>query len=190
LLVLVTGGTGYVGSHSIAALARAGHRIRVPARSPDGIGATLGPLGVDGVETAIGDVTEPAAVEGALEGCEAVLHAASVFSLDPRKAAEMRSVNVRGTDIVLGSAHRLGLDPIVHVSSELALLPPADGEVLTPDSPVGRPRWAYCRSKADSELVARRYQALGAPIVSVMPAAVWGPHDPRFGEGVTLAANC
>jgi dihydroflavonol-4-reductase len=90
---------------------------------------------------------------------------------------------------VLGSAHRLGLDPIVHVSSELALLPPAKGEVLTPDSPVKQTSWPYCRSKADSELVARRYQDEGAPVVSVMPAAVWGPQDPHFGEGVTRATN-
>ena len=189
LLVLVTGGTGYVGSHSTAALARAGHRIRVLARSPASIPATLEPLGVDGVDTAIGDVTDPAAVEHALQGCDAVLHTASVFSMDPRKADAINSVNVRGTDIVLGTAHRLGLDPIVYVSSEVALLPPADGEVLTPNSPVKRPAGPYCRSKADAELVARKYQALGAPVVSVLPAAVWGPQDPHLGEGATMATN-
>jgi nucleoside-diphosphate-sugar epimerase len=149
----------------------------------------LGPLGIDGIETALGDVTEPAAVERALEGCDAVLHAASVFSMDPRRADEMRSVNVRGTDLVLGTAHELGLDPIVHVSSTLALLPPADGEVLTSDSPVNEPPMPYCRSKADSELVARSYQDRGAPVVSVLPAAVWGPEDPHLGEGATLATN-
>jgi nucleoside-diphosphate-sugar epimerase len=188
-LVLVTGGTGYVGSHAIAALAGAGYRVRVLARSPDRIPAALEPLGVERVETVIGDVTDPVAVERALEGVEAVVHAASVFSMDPRRAKEMRSVNVRGTGSVLGAAHRLGLDPIVYVSSEVALLPPAEGEVLTPDSPVKQPSWPYCRSKADSELVARRYQQLGAPVVSVMPAAVWGPHDPHFGDGATRATN-
>jgi dihydroflavonol-4-reductase len=189
LLVLVTGGTGYVGAHSIAALAGTGHRIRVLARSPARVPAALGPLGVDQVETAIGDVTDPAAVERALEGCDAVLHAASVFSMDARRAGEIDAVNVRGTEIVLGTAHRLGLDPIVYVSSELALLPPTDGEVLRPDSPVKRPPWTYCRSKADAELVARKFQALNAPVVSVMPAAVWGPDDPHLGEGVTMATN-
>ena len=189
MFVLVTGGTGYVGSHAVAALVKAGHRVRVLARSAEKVPAALGPLGIDRVETAVGDVTEPAAVERALAGCEAVLHAASVFSLDARKAAEMSAVNVRGTEVVLGSAHRLGLDPIVYVSSEVALLPPADGQVLAPDSPVRRPRGAYCRSKAGAELVARRFQALGAPVVSVMPASVWGPQDPHLGEGVMLAAN-
>src|SRR5262249_42530293 len=186
--VLVTGGTGYGGSHAVAALVGGGDRARVLARSPERVPAALAPLGVDDVETAIGDVTDPAAVERALEGCGAVLHAASVFSMDARRAEEMRAVNVRGTEIVLGTAHRLGLDPIVCVSSELALLP-AEGAILTSDSPVGQPRWAYSRSKADSELVARRYQAQGAPVVSVMPAAVWGPQDPHFGEGATLATN-
>jgi dihydroflavonol-4-reductase len=189
VLVVVTGGTGYLGSHSIAALTGAGHRIRVLARSPDRVAAALEPLGVDAVEAVSGDVTDPVAVERALEGADAVLHAASVFSMDARRADEMRSVNVRGTDVVLGTANRLGLDPIVFVSSELALLPPADGEVLTPESPVKQTSWPYCRSKADSELVARRYQEQGAPVVSVMPAAVWGPHDPHFGEGVTRATN-
>jgi dihydroflavonol-4-reductase len=189
LLVLVTGGTGYVGAHAIAALASAGHRIRVLVRAPEKIPAALEPLGIDGVEATTGDVTEPAAVERALTGCDAVLHAASVFSTDARKADAINSVNVRGTDIVLGTAHRLGLDPIVYVSSEVALLPPAEGEVLTPDSPVTRPPGPYCRSKADAELVARKFQAAGAPVVSVMPAAVWGPHDPHLGEGVTMATN-
>jgi nucleoside-diphosphate-sugar epimerase len=178
-----------LGSHAIAALVSAGHEIRVLARSPDRVPAALAPLGVDQVETETGDVTDPVAVERALDGADAVLHAASVFSMDPRRADEMRSVNVRGTDVVLGTAHRLGLDPIVYVSSELALLPPSGGEVLTPESPVKQPAWPYCRSKADSELVARRYQELGAPVVSVMPAGLWGPHDPHLGEGVTRATN-
>jgi dihydroflavonol-4-reductase len=189
VLVLVTGGTGYVGSHAVAAFVKAGHGVRILARAPESVTAALAPFGVAEVETTIGDVTDPIAVERALDGCEAVLHAASVFSMDPRRADEMRAVNVRGTDTVLGTAHRLGLDPIVHVSSELALLPPAKGQVLTHDSPVPQPRWPYSRSKADSELVARRYQDAGAPVVSVMPAAMWGPHDPHFGEGATLATN-
>jgi nucleoside-diphosphate-sugar epimerase len=189
VLIVVTGGTGYLGSHAIAALAGAGHRIRVLARSPERVASALAPLGVGEVETMGGDVTDAGAVERALDGADAVLHAASVFSMDARMADEMRSVNVRGTDLVLGCASRLGLDPIVYVSSELALLPPAAGETLTATSQVKQTSWPYCRSKADAELVARRYQREGAPVVSVLPAALWGPHDPHFGEGVTRAAN-
>jgi nucleoside-diphosphate-sugar epimerase len=189
MLVVVTGGTGYVGSHAVAALVGAGHRVRVMARSPERVRGVLAPLGVADVETTIGDVTDADAVDRALDGCDAVLHAASVYSFDTRRAQEMREVNVRGTETVLGAAHRLGLNPIVFVSSELALLPPRDDAFLTADSPVGQPRWPYSRSKADSELVARRYQDLGAPVVSVLPAALWGPNDPHLGESATLATN-
>jgi nucleoside-diphosphate-sugar epimerase len=187
--VLVTGGTGYVGSHSVVALTGAGHHVRVLARSPERIAATLDSLNVTEVEATVGDVTDPASVDRALDGCDAVVHAASVFSMDPRKAEEMKRVNVRGTETVLGAANRRGLDPIVHVSSEVALLPAANGEVLTAHSPVQRPAGTYSQTKADSELVARRFQAQNAPVVSIMPAAMWGPSDPNFGEGVTLAAN-
>ena len=81
MFLLVTGGTGYVGSHAVAALTKAGHRVRILARSPGRVTAALAPLEVSGVETSIGEVTDPVAVEGALGGCEAVLHAASVFSM-------------------------------------------------------------------------------------------------------------
>jgi dihydroflavonol-4-reductase len=76
------------------------------------------------LDTMVGDVTDPAAVEQALRGCEAVVHAGSGFSMDSRDAGRIRQVNVRGTDVVLGTAHRAGLDPIVYVSSVVALLPP------------------------------------------------------------------
>src|SRR5262249_25653494 len=102
---------------------------------------------------------------------------------------EMSAVNVRGTEVVLGSAHRLGLDPIVYVSSELALLPPTGGGGLTPDSPVGRGPRAYFPSEADSERGAREVPAAGAPGGSVLPAGVGGPDAPHLGEGATLAAN-
>src|SRR5262245_63733474 len=116
MLLLVTGGTGYVGSHAVAALTKAGHRVRILARSPGRVTAALAPLGVSGVETSIGEVTDPVAVEGALDGCEAVLHAASVFSMDPRRSDEMRTVNLRGTDTVPRTAPPLGLAPLLHPS--------------------------------------------------------------------------
>ena len=179
--VLVTGGTGFIGSHSVAALLSRGHQVRLLVRSRDRVARSLSPLGVGEVESVLGDVTAPRSVEEAMAGCDAVLHAAAVYSLDARAASRVREVNVRGAEIVLGAAVRAGLDPIVHVSSCVALLPP-DGVVLTPDSPVQRPRGAYSRSKAESERVARRYQDQGAPVVITYPGAVIGPHDPYLGD--------
>jgi dihydroflavonol-4-reductase len=186
--VLVTGGTGFIGSHSVAALLSQGHQVRLLVRSQDRVARSLSPLGVAEVESVLGDVTDPGSVEEAMAGCDAVLHAAAVFSFDARAAARIHEVNVRGADIVLGAAARAGLDPIVHVSSYVALLPPG-GAVLTPDSPVTRPQGAYSRSKAESELVARRYQEQGAPVVITYPGGVIGPHDPYFGESNRIIAG-
>jgi nucleoside-diphosphate-sugar epimerase len=189
--VLVTGGTGFVGTHTIAALLDAGHDVKLLVRSPDRVSSSLAPLGVDReLEAVAGDVTEPESVDRALEGCEAVIHGASVFSMDARMDDVMRKVNVTGAETVLSAAVRQGCDPVVLISSELSLLPP-DGRVLQPDSPV-RPapeRYAYCHTKGLAELVARRFQQQGAPIVSVMPPSLWGPNDPHLGEGPLLARN-
>lgn len=186
--VLVTGGTGFVGSHTVAALVEQGHDVRLLVRSPERIAPALEPLGVHKVDSIVGDVTDAEAVERAMEGCDAVLHAAAVYSLDGRAAKRIRQTNVRSTDLVLGTAVRLGLDPIAYVSTLGALLPP-DGELLTPDSPVKAPLGAYVRSKAEAERVARRYQDGGAPIVITYPTGVWGPHDPHFGEASQIAAT-
>jgi dihydroflavonol-4-reductase len=183
---LVTGGTGFVGSHTVAELVRGGHQVRLLVRSPRRVGPALGPLGVTRVETAVGDVTDPGSVEAALRGCDAVVHAASVYSFDPRMDRAIRKTNVRGTEVVLGLAHRLGLDPIVHVSSYGALIGNR-GETLRPDSPPTTPPGAYLRSKADSDRVARQFQQTGAPVVIVYPGGVWGPHDPHYGESCQVA---
>jgi nucleoside-diphosphate-sugar epimerase len=179
--ILVTGGTGYVGSHAVAALVRGGHEVRLLVRSPERIAPALAPHGIGGeVEHAIGDVTDAATVGAAIDGCDAVLHAASVYSLDARDREAMGRVNVPGTEIVLGEAARRGLDPIVYVSSTAAFLP---GEgAIDPDSPPGSPATAYSRTKADAERAARAAQERGAPVAIVSPGAVFGPDDPHLGQ--------
>ena len=179
--VLVTGGTGFVGSHTVAALVERGHDVRLFVRAPERIQPALDPLGVSGLPHSVGDVTDPAAVEAAMVGCDAVVHCASVFTLSSRDGDQVRQNNVGGAEVVIGAAHRLGLDPIVHVSSFSALLPP-EGRVLTADSPVGNPRGPYFISKADSDRVARRYQESGAPVVITYPGTVVGAPDPHVGE--------
>jgi nucleoside-diphosphate-sugar epimerase len=178
--VLITGGTGFVGSHTVAAVIRAGHDVRLLVRRPERVRAALAPLGVDEVETVTGDVLDAASVQAAVQRCDALINAAAIFSLDPGEAEEMLATNTRATEIVLEAAIGAGLDPIVHVSSYVALLPSHD--VLGPNSPVGVGAPAYPRSKAESELIARRHQAEGAPVVTTYPGAVAGPDDPYFGE--------
>ncbi|GII76276.1 NAD-dependent epimerase [Sphaerisporangium rufum] len=184
MLVTVTGGTGFVGAHSVAAIAGAGHRVRMLVRDPDRAARALAPLGVDpgAVHTVPGDVRDAGAVRAAVRGADAVLHAASVYSFDSRRHAEMRAVNERGTEVVLGEARRAGAGLIVHVSSIVALYPASPARVLDAGSPVGRPRETYMATKAAAEQIARRHQADGAPVVITYPPALLGPHDPNLGD--------
>src|SRR5262245_5883832 len=114
--VALTGGTGFVGSHTVAALVRSGHQVRLLVRSADRVAPALEPLGVRHVDVAVGDVTDREAVGRALDGCESVVHCASVYSLDPRMDAAIRRTNVAGTELVLKLASHRGLNPIIYVS--------------------------------------------------------------------------
>jgi len=183
MLVLVTGGTGFVGAHTVAALTAAGHRVRVLARDPDRVAPALSPLSVpaDAVEVAAGDVTDETAVAGAVRGVDVIIHAASVYSFDSRSHAETRSTNVRGTELVLAAARRFGVGRTVHVSTFGAMLPATDG-VVGPQSPPGTAGETYLSSKAAAERIARRYQADGDPVVISYPPALLGPDDPKLGD--------
>jgi len=183
--ILVTGGTGMVGCHTVAALSAAGHDVRLLVRNPDRVGRALDPLGVRGLDQVVGDGTDPEAGERAVSGCDAVVHAAAVFTLDRRRDDEMMHVNVRGAEIVFDAALRAKLDPIVHVSSVSALFPPA-GDRFDPDEAVKCPKDAYARSKAEAERIARHHQDAGAPIVCVYPGSVWGPCDPTLADGIEV----
>ena len=186
--VLVTGASGFVGAHTVQALVHAGHQVRATARSAQRVRRALRPLGVtDVVEVVEGDISDDVRVRELLRGCDAVIHAAAVYSHDVRRNRQMLAANVRGAETVLRHACEAGLDPVVHISSYVALLP-AHG-TLTPDSPVGRPPTPYARSKARAEAVARRLQDEGAPVTIVHPGMVWGPHDPALGESTRLARD-
>jgi len=192
--VLVTGGTGFVGSHTVAALVKAGHRPRLLVRSAGRVAPALEPLGVSldpQDDVVVGDATDEASVQEALEGCEAAVHAASVVSLHVRDADHVLEVNRRAAELVVGGAHAAGLDPIVHVSSLSAIVPQPEGTTVTGDAPIPDPstQGPYGRSKAAAEQVARGLQAEGAPVVTVYPAMVMGPHDPHLGEGTTAWRN-
>jgi nucleoside-diphosphate-sugar epimerase len=177
---LVTGGTGLVGACIVAGLLEDGHDVRLLVRRPEQVATSLAPYGVsaDRVEVVVGDVRHGDAVAAAIDGCEAVVHAAAVFSIDTRRTQEVLSTNERAAELVLGQACAAGLDPVVHISSTVALTR-FDGS--GPDLPLGDISSPYSRSKIASEIVARRLQDEGRPVVCVYPGAVLGPHDPYRG---------
>jgi dihydroflavonol-4-reductase len=181
--VFLTGASGLLGSHTARALCAAGHSVRALVRDLGKAERVLARLGVSGAELARGDVTDRLSVRAALAGCDAVVHAAAIPSLDPRDRERVMRTNARGAEHVLESACDAGLDPVVHVSSVAALFPPA-GARFTSDDEVGHPRDAYAASKAAAERVARALQARGFPVVIFYPGQLLAPFDPTLADGV------
>jgi nucleoside-diphosphate-sugar epimerase len=137
-------------------------------------------LEVRGIEVddyAVGDMADAQAVRTALTGCDAALHAAATLY----GGKEVYAANVQGARNVLGIGCELGIDPILFISTVVAMFPPA-GERFTVDDPIRGLETTYGRSKVEGERFARELQARGAPLVTIYPAGVFGPDDPSFGE--------
>ncbi|WP_198679264.1 NAD-dependent epimerase/dehydratase family protein [Thermomonospora amylolytica] len=176
--VFVTGATGFVGSHAVAALLDAGHTPRLLVRDPAKAARVLAALGVDtgSVELATGDMLDGNAVAAALDGCRAAIHAAASVGVTGG-GGDLVEINVTGTRNVVGGAVARGLDPVVHVSTIAVFVPPRD-PVITADGPLASPRNAYGRSKVAAERYVRGLQDGGAPVTIVYPGGVVGPHQP------------
>jgi len=183
MVIAVTGGTGFLGVHTVGRLLAAGARVRVLARSPERLPAALGLVGADpaAIEVVAGDVTDASAVARLVAGAETVLHAAGVYTFDSRRRAEVRRVNEGGTETVLAAARAAGAARIVHVSTVGALYPAPAGSI-GPDTPPGSSREPYLAAKAAAERTARRHRAEGVPVTIAYPPALLGPADPHLGD--------
>jgi nucleoside-diphosphate-sugar epimerase len=183
-VVLLTGASGFLGSHVLRRLLDDGEQVRAFVRTPSKLRDNLEPLGVDPddprIEVVVGDMTDPAAARDAASGCDRAIHAAATYSYHRRDADRMLRENEAGTAAVLDAAIAAGCTGIVHVSSIVALLGP--GATLDHRSPLGIAVGPYTRSKRESERVARDRAEAGAPVAVVNPGAIIGPHDPAIGE--------
>lgn len=188
--VLVTGATGLLGCHITAALLAAGHDVKALVRDPARLDTALAPFDIDAsrLQPVVGDLLDQNSVTTALADCEAVVHAAGLFSNDVNQADRMRAINVEASSRLFEAAGRAGIDPIIFISSILALFPPP-GDRQRADDPVQQPAGVYARTKADAERTARACQATGMPVVTIYPGAVHGPHDPTFSLGPQMIAD-
>ena len=157
--VLITGGTGYLGSAIVRALARGGHQpVTFARRASD---AALPGTAVNG------DIRDRSAVDDAVRQVDAVCHTAALVSLWRRRPADFDDVNVGGLTTVLAACETHGIERIVYTSSFLAL-PPAGGT---------RPIEAndYQRTKVRGRELARAAVSRGLPIVMLYPGVIYGP---------------
>ena len=183
-VVLLTGASGFLGTHVLHRLLEQGHGVRAFIRTPARLRENLASLGVDPddprIEVVAGNMTDATAVRSAANGCSHAIHAAATFSYRRRDAERMLAENKVGTTTVLDAAIDAGCIGIVHVSSTGALLRP--GATIDNASPIGVSLGPYTQSKADSERTARDRQGAGAPVAIVNPGVILGPHDPYLGE--------
>ena len=171
-LILVTGATGAVGPHVVASLFDAGYQIRT--LSLDSPPAGMWP---DGIETRVGDVTDPIAVQSAMQGVDSVIHLAALLHIvnpTPLLRPKYEKINIGGTATVTEIAVRKNVKRILFFST-IAVYGNFDGQVLQEDV-APKPNTFYEQSKlaAENIVLAAKNQS-GQPIGTVLRlAAVYG----------------
>lgn len=176
--IFVTGGTGFIGSHTCRELLDAGHTIKLFVRNKAKAKAMFGSRIRSIV---VGEITSEADVKKAIKGCDAAIHIAALVSTSKQDAEKVYQTNLAATQNVLGQAVEAGCKNIVHVSSVTAIYNPK-AKTLTHKSPLGEARNAYGRSKVECERFARSLQEQGAPVHITYPASVIGPDSPGLTE--------
>jgi nucleoside-diphosphate-sugar epimerase len=180
-LALVTGATGFIGRHLVAALLAAGKPVRVlvrakPGRSPTATDPVPLPFPVSpqtpGAELAWGSLDDAAAVERAARGVDTIFHLAGCVRAWARDPREFMTVNVAGTQAVLRAALACGTSNVVHVSTELVQEGIED-------------RTAYQRTKRAAEALVAGYVGQGRRAVIVRPTRVYGPGPLNAANSVT-----
>lgn len=178
MLVLVTGATGFVGSHVARALSQQGARLRLlvrptsPLRNLEGIGG----------EPVTGDLSQPESLRPAVAGCEAVFHVAADYRLwtrDTRDAQAMYRANVDGTRELIRAAQAAGVRRVVYTSSVATMGFTGNGHPADESSPVALADMIghYKRSKFLAEQAAREAARAGADVVIVNPTTPVGEGD-------------
>jgi dihydroflavonol-4-reductase len=170
---LVTGATGFLGSHLIDRLQGSGVRTLVRESLPD----------VD-VETVEGSILDADAVARAVDGIDTIYHLAGKVSRDPDDVRELYRVHVEGTTTLCRAAKSAGVKRIVLASTSGTIAVTEDGKTI-PDESAPPPleligSWPYYTSKLYQEEAAKRECQGGPEIVILNPSLLLGPGDKRL----------
>jgi nucleoside-diphosphate-sugar epimerase len=164
-MVLITGGTGFVGSHLVEKLCAGGESVRCLVRPTSAI-RTL----PAGVQTALADLASGQGVEAALHGVDTVIHlAGATRALSP---ADYYAANAHATETLARALEGRSIR-LVHVSSLAAIGPSLDGQPVD-ENATPHPVSTYGKAKLEGERIAR---SLAPDAVIVRPPVVYGPRD-------------
>ncbi len=180
--ILITGGTGFIGSNLAKKLVEAGFTVRILRRE----NSSLFNLANVDVEHCIGDVRDTESLRSAVRGCDTVFHTAAVISFWKPKHKEMFEVNVRGTKNVVDVCLSEHVERLIHTSSVAAIGRPLHNGALADEStPFNWTTFGngYKLSKhhAEKEILEGIKKGLNAVIVN--PSVVFGPGDINFNGG-------
>jgi UDP-glucose 4-epimerase len=179
--VLVTGGSGFIGSHVVDKLRAAGHVPVIydlrPSPWPEH----------DSVETVLGSITDREALERALHSCDAVAHLAAVADVNDVHAEpeDAERVNARGTVAVLEAARRAGVKRIVYAST-IWVYSDCENEVVDEDTLLPAPSHLYTSTKLAGELYCKAYQELYGIDYTILRFGI--PYGPRAREAAVIPA--
>ena len=172
---LVTGATGFLGSHVARALAGRGENVRVLVRPSSDLRA------LEGLEAErfAGDLRDRTSLDRALEGVQRVFHVAADYRLWARDPREIHESNVTGTQNLLDAARRAGVEKFIYTSTVATIAVPREGALPdeTTQSSVNEMIGYYKRSKFEAEQFALRAAGAGLPVVIVNPTTPVGPGD-------------
>jgi len=174
-LTLVTGATGFVGSHVVRQLLRRGDRVRIFARNS----SRKSNIEAFGCEIATGDLKDPISLLRCVQGCRRVYHVAADYRLWAKHPQDIYDNNVGGTRNLLSACCEAGVEKVVYTSTVGTIgmrkdgLPADESTPVKLDDMIGH----YKRSKFMAEQVAHEFAASGLPVVIVNPTTPVGPGD-------------
>lgn len=182
-LILVTGGTGFIGSYLIRLLIKNGYRVRALRRAGSPMDLVQEVAGQ--VEWVDADVTDIVALQDAFKGVTHVCHCAAMVSFHPRDVQRMMNINVEGTANIVNLSLDHGVQKLIHISSIAAFGRSKERPNLDENS-----KWVqskgnsqYAISKYRSEQEVWRGHAEGLPVAILNPAVVLGSGFWNIGTG-------
>jgi UDP-glucose 4-epimerase len=182
--VLVTGGSGFIGSHVVDRLIAHGHEPVIYDLRPS-------PWHQDParpVATVLGSITDREALERALHSCDAVAHLAAVADVNDVHAEpeDAERVNARGTVAVLEAARRASVRRILYAST-IWVYSDCEGEEVDEDTLLPPPSHLYTSTKLAGELYCKAYQELYGIDYTILRFGI--PYGPRAREAAVIPAT-